>query len=110
MFDLRGENLDPEQDASSDLQLNQEELARNKSQACVVDDGFPQRILRVRCGSFQHQRRVIFERCVADPLQTITAILPGSNWTCLLLSYFASGRAGQSAQGVPTFEAEVFRR
>ena len=29
-------------------------------------------------------RRVQFERCVAEPLQTITAILPGSKWTCLL--------------------------
>ena len=26
-----------------------------------------------------------FEGCVAEPLQTITAILPGSKWSCLLL-------------------------
>ena len=25
-----------------------------------------------------------FEGCVAEPLQTITAILPGSKWSCLL--------------------------
>ena len=26
-----------------------------------------------------------FEGCVAEPLQTITAIFPGSKWSCLLL-------------------------
>ena len=33
---------------------------------------------------FEHQRRVQFEGCVAKPLRTITAILPGSKWSCLL--------------------------
>ena len=33
--------------------------------------------MRVHCGHFEHQRRVQFERCVAEPLQTITAILHG---------------------------------
>ena len=32
---------------------------------------FPRKILRVFCGYFEHQRRVQFEGCVADPLQTI---------------------------------------
>ena len=36
-------------------------------------------------GTLKHQRRVQFEGCVAEPLQTITAILPGSKWSCLLL-------------------------
>ena len=36
-------------------------------------------------GIFEHPRRVQFERCVAEPLQTISAIVPGSNWSCLLL-------------------------
>ena len=31
------------------------------------------------------QRRVQFEGCAAEPLRTITAILPGSKWNCLLL-------------------------
>ena len=34
---------------------------------------------------FQHHKRVQFERCLAEPLQTITAILPGCKWSCLLL-------------------------
>ena len=40
------------------------------------------------CGcfvGFEHQRRVQFEGCVAKPLRTITAILPGSKWSCSLL-------------------------
>ena len=46
---------------------------------------FPRKMLRVLCGHFKHQRRVQFEGCVAEPLQTITAILPGSKWSCSLL-------------------------
>ena len=33
---------------------------------------FPRKILRVLCGYFEHQRRVQFEGCVAEPLQTIS--------------------------------------
>ena len=46
---------------------------------------FLRKISRVPCGYFEHQRRVEFEGCVAEPLQTITAILPGSEWSRLLL-------------------------
>ena len=45
---------------------------------------FPRKMLRVLCGFFEHQRRVQFEGCVAESLQTISAILPGSKWSCLL--------------------------
>ena len=38
---------------------------------------FPTKILRV-CGYFEHQRQVQFAGGVLQPLQTITAILPGS--------------------------------
>ena len=46
---------------------------------------FPKKILRVLCGYFEHPRRAQFEGCVAEPLRTITAMLPGSKWSCLLL-------------------------
>ena len=46
---------------------------------------FPRKILRVLCGYFEHRRRVQFEGCVAEPLRTISAILPGSKWSCLPL-------------------------
>ena len=46
---------------------------------------FPRKILRVLCGYFEHQRRVQFEGCVAEPLQIISVIVPGSKWSCLLL-------------------------
>ena len=45
---------------------------------------FPRKILRVLCGYFEHQRRVRFEGCAAEPLRIITAFLPGSKWSCLL--------------------------
>ena len=38
--------------------------------------------LRVLCGYFEHQRCVQFAGCVAKPLQTITALLPRSKWSC----------------------------
>ena len=52
-----------------------------------VGDAFqlPRRILRVLCGHFERQRRVQFEGSDAEPLQTITTILLGSKWSCLLL-------------------------
>ena len=37
------------------------------------------------CGYFEHPRRVQFEDCVAEPLQTTTTIVPGSKRICLLL-------------------------
>ena len=36
-------------------------------------------------GYIEHQRRMQFEGCAAEPLTTITAVLPGSKWSCLLL-------------------------
>ena len=36
-------------------------------------------------GCFEHQRRVQFEGRVAEPLRTITAMLPGSMWSCTAL-------------------------
>ena len=44
--------------------------------------------MRVLCGYFEHQRRVQFEGCVAELLNTITAILPGSMWSCLLTQFY----------------------
>ena len=52
---------------------------------------FPKKILRVLRGYFEHQRRVQFEGCVAEPRQTVTAILPGSKWSCLLCAYCVAG-------------------
>ena len=52
---------------------------------CATHFSFPRKILRVLCGYFEQQRRVQFEGCAAEPLTSITAILPGSKWSCLLL-------------------------
>ena len=52
--------------------------------ASATHFSFPRKILRMLCGYFEHQRRVQFQGCLAEPL-LITAILPGSKWSCLLL-------------------------
>ena len=55
----------------------------------------PKKVLPVVCGYFEHQKRVQFEGCVAEPLQTITAILPGSKWSCLLLRIVLQDALGE---------------
>ena len=46
---------------------------------------FPKKILRVFCPEFENWLRVQFEGCVAEPLQTVTAILLGSKLSFMLL-------------------------
>ena len=49
-----------------------------------------------------------FEGCVAEPLQTITAMLPGSKWSCLFFTHCSAGCVERSHKNLPVFEAEVF--
>ena len=67
---------------------------------------FPKKILRVLCGYFEHQRRVQFEGCAAGPLQTITAILPGSKWSCSLLRIVLQDALSEVTKNVPSVEIE----
>ena len=53
--------------------------------ACATPFSFQSKILRVLCRYFEHQRRVQVEGCAAEPLRTITTILPRLKWSCLLL-------------------------
>ena len=46
---------------------------------------FPKEDIAGAVRLLEHQRRVQFEGCVAEPLKTTTAILPGSKSSCLLL-------------------------
>ena len=46
-------------------------------------------------------RRVQFEGCVAEPLQTITAILLGSKWSCLLSRIVPQGALSEVTQMCP---------
>ena len=66
----------------------------------------PRKILRVLCGYFEHQRRVQFEGCVAEPLQTITAILPGSKWSCMLLRIVLQDALSEVTKKSPAAEVE----
>ena len=69
---------------------------------------FPRKILRVLCGYFEHQRRVQFEGCAAEPLTTITAILPGSEWSCLLLRIVLQDALGEVTKICPSSKLRVF--
>ena len=53
------------------------------------------------CGYFERQRRVQFEGCVAKPLQTITAILLRSKWSCLLLRIVLQDALGEATNLYP---------
>ena len=69
---------------------------------------FPSKILRVLCGYIEHQRRVQFEGCVAEPLQAITANLPGSKWSCLLLRVVLQDAPSEVTRIYPPLKLRVF--
>ena len=69
---------------------------------------FPRKILRVLCGCFQHQMRMQFEGCAAEPLTTITAILPGSKWSCLLLRIVLQDALSEVTKIYLTLKLRVF--
>ena len=48
-----------------------------------------------------------FEGCVAEPLQTITAILPGSKWSCLLLLIVLLDALSEVAKIYPPLKLRV---
>ena len=49
---------------------------------CARHFGFPQKVMMILCGYFEHPRRVWFEGCVADPLQTTAMCRLGQNGRC----------------------------
>ena len=69
---------------------------------------FPTKISRVLCGFYEHQRRVQFEGRVAEPLRTITAILPGSKWSRLLLRVVLQDPLREVTQIYFLFKLRVF--
>ena len=69
---------------------------------------FPRMILRVPCGYFEHPRRVHFEWCVAEPFQTITGILLGSTWSCLLLRIVLQDALSEVMKVYPPMKLKVF--
>ena len=69
---------------------------------------FPRKILRVLCGFCEHQRRAQFEGCAAEPLRTITAILPGSKWSCLLLRILLQDALSEVTKNYLPLKLRVF--
>ena len=66
------------------------------------------KILRVLCGYFEHKRNVQFEGCEAELLPTITAILLGSKWICLLLCIVLQDALSEVTKNLSASEIEVF--
>ena len=59
-------------------------------------------------GSFAVILRVQFEGCAAEPLQTITAILPGSKWSCLPLRIVLQDALSEVTKFYPPMKFRVF--
>ena len=76
--------------------------------ASATHFNFPRKMLRVLCGYFEHQRRVQFEGCVAEPLQTITDILLGSKWSCWLLRFVLQDASSEVVKVYPPLKLMVF--
>ena len=68
----------------------------------------PKEDLTGACGYFEHQRRVLFEGCVAEPLQTLTAILPGSKWSCWHLCIVLQDASSEITTSYPPLKLRVF--
>ena len=61
------------------------------------------------CGYFEHQRReFIFEGCVAEPFQTMTAFLTGFQWSCLLLRIVLQDAQSEVTKIYPLVKLRVF--
>ena len=76
--------------------------------AWATHPSFPRKILRVLCGYSEHQWRVQFEGCVAEPLQTITAIMPGSKWSSMLLRIVLQDALSEVTEVYPPLKLRVF--
>ena len=60
------------------------------------------------CGYFEHKRGVQFEGRVGEQLRTITAIFPGSQWSCLFLRIVLQDAVSEVTQvRLRTFLASV---
>ena len=49
-----------------------------------------------------------FEGCAAEPLPTITATLPGSKWSCLLLRVVLQDALSEVTKNCPPLKLRVF--
>ena len=91
-----------------DLAMASERVSLPVVRACATHFSYPRKILRVLCGYFEHQRRVQFQGCVAEPLTTISAILLGSKWSCSLVRIVLQDALSEVTKIFPPFEVEGF--
>ena len=91
-----------------DLAMAFERVSYPVAWAWATHFSFPKKILRVLCVYFEQQRRVQFEGCVAEPLQTISAIFPGTTWSCLFLRIVWRDALSEVTQIYPPLKLRVF--
>ena len=65
-------------------------------------------ITLVLCWYFEHQRRVVFEGSMAEPLQTITTVFLGSEGSCLLFRIVLQDALSEVTKVYPPFQLKVF--
>ena len=68
---------------------------------------FPRKILRMLCGYFEHQRRVKFEGCVAEPLRTITPSCQGQSGVACF-HVVLQDALGEVTKNYPPLKLRVF--
>ena len=90
-------------------------LRRHSSESAFLWSGLGRRFSASHgrsCGccpvTFEHQRRVQLEGCVAEPPQTITAMLLGSQWSCLLLCIVLQDALSEVMKIYPSLKLRVF--
>ena len=97
---------------SDHVALGSGQSFRPSASSSGVDAGdaiqLPRMILRVLCGHFEHQRRVQFEGGAAESLQTITAILLWSKWSCVLLRTVLHDAQIEVMKVYPPLQMKVF--
>ena len=69
---------------------------------------FPRMFLRVLCGFFEHERRVQFEGCAAEPLLSLNGHSARIQVQLCVIENCVAGCAEGGHKNFPSFEVEVF--
>ena len=80
----------------------------NVSTFCGLGLGDALQLPKEDTAGAEHQTRMQFERCAAEPLTTITAILPKSKWNCLLSRIVRQDALSEITKIHPSLKLRVF--
>ena len=84
------------------------QICRKMLETCSKRNGSKSCKISRKGGLWHHKRRVQFEGCAGEPLQTITAILPGSKLSRLLLRIVLQDALSEVTQFYPPPRLRVF--